>query len=173
MARPLLAAVACTLLLALSGCEDGAPPAPAPSFKEPFHLNGFEQRFGYSQSVKVGRTLYVSATMAVDPDGKLVGPGDLGAQLDAAYANLARTLVAHGAAFDDVVLERIYVTDMAAFLALSDRRFRYYPQNALPALSLVEVRRLIDPGFMVAIEAVVELPDATAGAARQQARTGP
>jgi enamine deaminase RidA (YjgF/YER057c/UK114 family) len=58
------------------------------------------------------------------------------------------------------VLERIYVTDMERFLEVSDRRFRYHSPTALPALSVIEVRRLVDPGFLVAIEAVVELPEA-------------
>jgi enamine deaminase RidA (YjgF/YER057c/UK114 family) len=158
--RPVLRALlALPLLAGLAACEEGAPPPPAPAFKEPFHLGAFEQRFGYSQAVKVGRTLYVSATMPVDAEGRLVGPGDLAAQLDACYGNLARTLAAHGAGFPDVVLERIYVTDMARFVELSDRRFAYYDRDALPALTLVEVQHLVDPAFMVAVELVVQLPE--------------
>lgn len=155
MSRRLLLAA----LLGLAACDDGAPPAAAPRFPERFTMHPFEQRFGYSQAVKSGRTVYVSATYAVDPEGRLVGAGDFAAQLDAAYTNLARTLAAHGAQFEDVVLERIYVTDMERFLAASDRRFRHHAANALPALTVIEVRRLADPGFLVAIEAVVELPD--------------
>lgn len=159
MRRTLFAVLGSLCLAALGGCEDGVPAPPAPEFKEPFHLNAYEQQFGYSQAVKVGRTLYVSATMAVDSEGRLVAPGDLGAQLDAAYTNLARTLGAHGARLDDIVLERIYVTDMAGFLEIADRRFRYHSPGALPAMTLVQVQRLVDPGFLVAIEAVVELPE--------------
>ncbi len=162
MRRLLLALVCSSCVALLAGCEDGAPAPPAPHFKEPFHLNAYEQRFGYSQAVKVGRTLYVSATMAVDAEGRLVAPDDVGAQLDAAYTNLARTLGAHGARLEDVVLERIYVTDMTRFLEIADRRFRYHSPNALPAMTLVQVQRLVDPGFLVAIEAVVELPEAAA-----------
>jgi enamine deaminase RidA (YjgF/YER057c/UK114 family) len=147
-----------TAALLLSACEDGAPPVPAPQFPERYSLHPFEQRFGYSQAVRSGRTVYVSSTYAVDADGRLVGPGDFARQLDAAYANVARTLAAHGASFDDVVLERLYVTDMERFLAASDRRFRVHAPGALPALSVIEVRRLVDPGFLVAIEAVAELP---------------
>ena len=152
-----LAVLAAVLLLA--ACEDGTPAAAAPVFPERFAMHGFERRFGYSQAVKSERTVYVSATFAVDAEGRLVGPDDFAAQLDAVYVNLARTLAAHGAQFEDVVLERIYVTDMDRFLAVSDRRFRYHAVNSLPALSVVEVRRLVDPGFLVAIEAVAELPE--------------
>jgi enamine deaminase RidA (YjgF/YER057c/UK114 family) len=170
MRRAVIAAVGSLCLASLAGCEDGVPAPPAPQFKEPFHLNGYELQFGYSQAVKVGRTLYVSATMAVDSDGRLVAPGDLGGQMDAVYANLARTLAAHGARLDDVVLERVYVTDMARFLEVADRRFRFHSPGALPAMTLVQVQRLVDPGFLVAIEAVVELPEAAAGPGTRPSR---
>jgi 2-iminobutanoate/2-iminopropanoate deaminase len=154
--RPRLALLA--LLAALgAGCEAEAPP-PAPRIPEPFHLNGFEQTFGYSQAVKVGRTVYIAATVAVDAEGKLVSPGDMAGQLEAVYLNLAATLKAEGGGFPQVVMERIYTTDMEALLKVSDRRFKFYPKGQLPATSWVEVRRLVDPGFMVAIEAVAELP---------------
>lgn len=143
----------------LAGCEPEAAPTPPPTLVEPFHLAGYEQSFGYSQAVRVGRTLYVSGTMAVDDQGRLVAPGDLARQLEAAYINLAKTLEAHGASFDDVVVERIYTTDMNALLAIADRRLRYYSRAQLPATTMVEVRRLVDPGFLVAIEAVVHLPE--------------
>ena len=145
-------------LAALLGACEAEPPAPPPRIPEPFHLNHYEQTFGYSQAVKIGRTVYISATVAVDADGRLVSPGDMAGQLDAVYANLAATLKAEGGGFGQVVLERIYTTDMEALLKVSERRFQYYPHGQLPATSWLEVRRLVDPGFLVAIEAVAELP---------------
>jgi 2-iminobutanoate/2-iminopropanoate deaminase len=145
------------LLVALGGCEPDVAPPPS-RIPEPLHLNNYEQAFGYSQAVKVGRTVYISATMPVDAEGKLVSPGDLAGQLDAVYQNLAATLKGEGAGFQQVVMERIYTTDMDGLLKLSDQRFKYYPKGQLPATSWVEVRRLVDPGFLVAIEAVAELP---------------
>jgi enamine deaminase RidA (YjgF/YER057c/UK114 family) len=135
------------------------PPAAPPEFPVGFNLNDYERHFGYSQAVRAGRTLYVSATMPVDAEGRLVGPGGIGSQLEAAYVNLAATLEAHDVGFDRVVLERIYTTDMAALLPVLDRRRKVYTGAHHPALTVVEVRRLLDPAFLVAIEAVVELPE--------------
>jgi len=155
-ARRTVRVLAAALLL-LGACE-GETPAPASRIPEALHLNGYEQTFGYSQAVKVGRTVYISATVAADAEGRLVSPGDMAGQLDAVYANLAATLKAEGGGFAQVVMERIYTTDMNALLKVQDRRLAYYGKGQLPATTWVEVRRLVDPGFLVAIEAVVELP---------------
>jgi hypothetical protein len=39
-------------------------------------MNGYEKDFGYSQAVLIDKTLYISGTMAVDANGRLVAPGD-------------------------------------------------------------------------------------------------
>ncbi len=146
---------------ALLSCKREPPPPvppPVPRVKQIFHLNGYERDFGYSQAVLVDKTLYVAATMAVDSSGRLVAPGDMAGQLRAVYANLRRTLAAHGADFGEVVRESIYTTDMDALLKAADLRFEYYDRERLPATTWVEVRRLVDPGFLVEIEVTAELP---------------
>jgi len=123
-----------------------------------FHLNGYEKDFGYSQAVLIDKTLYISGSVAVDANGRLVAPGDMAGQMRAAYANIRRTLAANNADFKEIVKETIYTTDMDALLKASDLRFEYYDKERLPAASWVQVQRLVDPGFLVEIEAVAELP---------------
>lgn len=151
----LLALIAAALIL--SGCERPSPEEPQ-RFKEGFHLNSFEQNFGYAQAVKIGHTLYVSGCVAVDGQGRLVSAGDLAGQLKAAYRNLELTLRAHNAGFGNVVKETLYTTDMDALLEVADLRFAYYSKDNLPASSWVQVQRLVDPGFLLAIEVIAELP---------------
>ena len=55
-------------------------------------------------------------------------------------------------------MKTIYTTDMDALLKASDLRFEYYDKERLPTASWVQVERLVDPGFLVEIEAVAELP---------------
>jgi hypothetical protein len=57
-----------------------------------------------------------------------------------------------------VVKETIYTTDMDRLLKASDVRFEYYDKERLPTVSWVQVQRLVDPGFLVEIEVVAELP---------------
>jgi len=110
--------------------------------KRVFHLNPYEKDFGYSQAVLIDKTLYISGSVAAD----------------AAYSNIRRTLAAHGADFEEVVKETIYTTDMNALLKASDLRFEYYDKERLPTTSWLQVQRLVDPGFLVEIEVVAELP---------------
>jgi 2-iminobutanoate/2-iminopropanoate deaminase len=155
-ARPLLLAAALACTLGTAAC-DRTPPAPA-RVKQLFNLNPFEKDFGYSQAVLVDKTLYISGTVAVDQGGHLVAPGDMAGQMRAAYSNIRRTLAAHGAGFDEVVKETIFTTNMDALLKASDLRLEYYDKERLPTTSWVQVQRLVDPGFLVEIEVVAELP---------------
>jgi enamine deaminase RidA (YjgF/YER057c/UK114 family) len=146
-------------LLGLTACEREPEPVIAPPrVKQVFHLNGYEKDFGYSQAVLIDKTLYVSGSVSADANGRLVAAGDMAGQMRAAYANIRRTLAAHGADFDEVVKETIYTTDMDALLKSSDVRFEYYDKERLPTVSWVQVQRLVDPGFLVEIEVVAELP---------------
>jgi 2-iminobutanoate/2-iminopropanoate deaminase len=143
--------------LELTACER-EPEPPPPRVKQVFHLNPYEKDFGYSQAVLIDKTLYISGSVAVDQNGRLVAPGDMAGQMRAAYTNIRRTLAAHGAGFNEVVKETIYTTNMDALLKASDLRFEYYDKERLPTISWVQVQRLVDPGFMVEIEVVAELP---------------
>jgi len=143
----------------LGGCQrEHEPDAVPPRIKQVFHLNAYEKDFGFSQAVLIDKTLYVSGSMAADKNGSLVSPGDMAGQMRAAYSNIQRTLDAHGAGFDEVVKETIYTTDMDAMLKASDLRFEYYNKERLPTTSWVQVQRLVDPGFLVEIEVIAELP---------------
>jgi 2-iminobutanoate/2-iminopropanoate deaminase len=146
-------------LVGLASCErEHEPEPPPPRVKQVFHLNAYEKDFGYSQAVLVDKTLYVSGSVSVDAEGRLVAAGDVAGQLRAAYTNIRRTLAAHHSDFDEVVKETIYTTDMESLLKAADVRFEFYDKERLPTVSWVEVKRLVDPGFLVEIEVVAELP---------------
>ncbi len=140
-----------------AACER-EPQQPPARVKQVFHLHPYEKDLGYSQAVLVDKTLYISGSMAADENGRLVASGDMAGQMRAAYDNIRRSLAAHGAGFGEVVKETIYTTNMDALLKASDLRFEYYEKERLPTTSWVQVQRLVDPGFLVQIEVVAELP---------------
>src|SRR2546426_9101354 len=66
---------------------------------------------GFTHAVRIGPTLYVSGEVALDSTGRLVGPGDVGAQAAQAFANLATVLRIGGATPADVAKLTLYVGD--------------------------------------------------------------
>ena len=151
-----VAAALLALAPLLGGCE--AKDEQPSRFRSSYHLGEYEVGLGYSQAVKVGKTVYVSMTLPVDQQGQLISPDDMAGQLGAVYTNLATTLKANGAGFEHVAVERIYTTDMPTLLKLADQRLKVYSKDSLPATSFIEVKHLADPGFLVGVELVAELP---------------
>src|SRR2546429_4204327 len=66
---------------------------------------------GFTHAVRIGPTLYVSGEVALDSTGRLVGPGDLGAQAAQAFANLATVLRIGGGRPPDRAKVTVYVVD--------------------------------------------------------------
>ena len=62
-------------------------------------------------SVSGGRTLYISGQVSQDAQGQLVGKGDLLAQTEQVYKNLATALAGAGATFADVVKLTVFVVN--------------------------------------------------------------
>ncbi|MFH0132537.1 RidA family protein [Variovorax sp. VaC1] len=113
---------------------------------------------GYSHVVEVvaRRTLYVSGQIALDAEGRLVGPDDLHAQTTQVFENLRTALAASEAGLRDVVKLTVFVTDMSRLAAFREARDRFF-SAPLPACSLMEVSRLARPDLLIEIEAVAVL----------------
>lgn len=103
-----------------------------------------------------GRTIYVSGQIAHDAQGRLVGRGDLAAQAEQVYKNLAIALAAAGASFADVVKLNSYVVDYRPEHRdlVSQVRSRYVSRDNPPASTLVGVQALAREGLLIEVEAV-------------------
>lgn len=104
--------------------------------------------------VSGGRTVHISGQLAWDADARLVAPGDLAAQAEKTFSNLAVALAAAGATFKDVVKLTTYVVnlkpeDRKAIAAIRNR----YLQGHLPASTLVGVAALVEAGALIEVEA--------------------
>ena len=114
------------------------------------------EKFPFNLGIKVGQTVYVSGTVAWDPDGNIIGPGDMLAQSRQAFANLAEILAEAGASMDDVVKITAFLTDIDRYAEYSQARSEAFTGN-MPASTAVTSPKLLRDGLLVEIEAVAEI----------------
>ncbi len=112
----------------------------------------WEPIVGYSRAVRLGGAVAVSGTAAVGPNGKLVGEGDMYAQARRCLEVIAESLEKAGTSIDNVYRTRMYVTDIDRWEEVARAHAEMFG-DIMPATSMVEVSRLIDPGMLVEIEA--------------------
>ena len=116
----------------------------------------FEEIVGYSRAVRIGNHVYVTGTTATDENGDIVGIGDGYAQTVQVIRNIERALAKAGAGLENVVLTRIYVTDISRWQEFG-RAHREFFGDIRPCATMVQVSALIDPRMLVEIEAEAEL----------------
>jgi len=58
------------------------------------------------------KLVFIAGQVALDADGATVGEGDLAAQVEQCYLNVATALAGVGASFDDVAKLTLYAVDM-------------------------------------------------------------
>lgn len=112
----------------------------------------WEPLVGYSRAVRVGSFIAVSGSAAVGPDGELVGEGDPYLQSQRCIDVLREALEAAGAGLEHVVRTRMFVTDIEQWPEIARAHQEAFAE-IMPATSMLEVTRLIDPGMLVEIEA--------------------
>jgi enamine deaminase RidA (YjgF/YER057c/UK114 family) len=114
---------------------------------------------GFSQAVRVGRTLYLSGQVALDSAGRVVGSGDLAAQTRQALGNLIQVVRAARGLPADVAKLTVYVVNYepAQFRTIREASRDFFPAGTVPALTLVGVERLPEPGLLVSIDGVAVL----------------
>ena len=100
-----------------------------------------------------GRLLYVSGQVAWDAGGNLVGKGDVRAQARQAFENLRGVLQAAGADVGNLMKITTYITAIENFPAVAEAPTAVL-QGELPASTLIVVKALFHPDFLVEVEGV-------------------
>jgi aminoacrylate peracid reductase len=109
----------------------------------------------YSPGTKAGNVVYVSGTLALDSDGKLVGEGDVKAQTRHVLESIKSVLIAAGGSLKDVTFNHIFLADMKDYAAMNEVYREYFPKNP-PARYCIRAD-LIKPGFLVEIASTAHL----------------
>jgi enamine deaminase RidA (YjgF/YER057c/UK114 family) len=108
--------------------------------------------------VRVGPFIAVSGSAAIDENGELVGEGDMYAQAKQCIDVIGAALEKAGGDLSDVVRTRIFVTDIERWDDVG-RAHQEAFGDVMPATSMVQVSRLIDPRMLVEIEADAVIRD--------------
>ncbi|MCX5412497.1 RidA family protein [Streptomyces sp. NBC_00059] len=114
-------------------------------------------------SVATGSKLvFVAGQVAWDGDGVTVGEGDLAAQVEQCYVNVATALAGVGASFDDVAKLNVHVVDwtpdkMPLLLEGISRAAARLGTTPTPPATLLGVAALDVPEHMVEVEATAVL----------------
>ena len=111
---------------------------------------------GYNHGlIRGGRTLFVAGQVGWTADEALVSDRFVD-QFDQALANVLAVVAEAGGAADSLGRLTIYVVDKAEYLEAQKEigeRYRARMGRHYPAMTLVEVKSLLEPGAKVEIEA--------------------
>ncbi len=109
----------------------------------------------YSPGAKAGNVVYVSGTLALDSNGKLVGEGDVRAQTRHVMETINSVLAAAGGSLRDVTFNHIFLVDMKDYSAMNEVYREYFPQDP-PARYCIRAD-LVRSGFLVEIASIAHL----------------
>lgn len=96
--------------------------------------------------------------MAVNDAGELVGAGDAYAQTKFILEKIEKVLIAAGSSLKDVVRTRLFVTDIDRWEEYGQAHGAFFSEIR-PCTTMVEVSGLIEPGFLVEIEATAYIQE--------------
>jgi enamine deaminase RidA (YjgF/YER057c/UK114 family) len=114
----------------------------------------FETTIGFSRAVRVGNRVVVSGSGPIFPDGEC--PAGAGAQARRCFEIVESALREAGASRADVVRTRMYVTAAEHADAVGAVHGELYG-DIRPAATMVIVAGLLDPRWVVEVEAEAEL----------------
>ena len=109
----------------------------------------------YSPGTKAGNAVYVSGTLAIDKDGKLVGAGDVKAQTRFVLESVKAVLEAAGGSVKDVTFNHIFLKDLKDYAAMNEVYREYFPENP-PARYCIRAD-LVKPEFLVEVASVAHV----------------
>ena len=112
----------------------------------------WEDIVGYSRAVKIGNTIEVTGTVAVDANNEVVGWNDAYAQTRFIIEKIGAVLKKAGASLSDVVRTRMFVTDISRWEEYGRAHGEFFG-TIKPCTSMIEVKGLIDPDYLIEIEA--------------------
>jgi enamine deaminase RidA (YjgF/YER057c/UK114 family) len=108
---------------------------------------------GYSHIVQTGPLVWTAGIVAHDANGRIVGRGDIGAQVEQVYHNMHEALSSCDLEFSDVVKITMYATNILFRPTIMEARAKYFPVDP-PVSSFFVVTALSTADMLFEMEAV-------------------
>ena len=107
-----------------------------------------------SRGVRVGNFIFLQGHVSVDANRQVTGKGDMTAQTERVFERMRIALEDAGATMADLVQYTAYVTDISKIAEFQVVRDRYVNKSNPAAGTLVGVKALGNPEFMLEIEGI-------------------
>lgn len=126
----------------------------------------FVKPVGYAHMSRVvgangGTVLLLGGVTGMDANGVITHPEDIVAQMDLALANIKAAVEYGGGRVEHIARIRIFTSDMDAYranLAELGRVWKKHFGKHYPAMALLGLKELFDPGAKIEIESEAFLP---------------
>lgn len=116
----------------------------------------WEDIVGYSRAVKVGNVVEVTGTVSLDEDNNPAFIDDAYGQSKFILQKIEKILEKAGASMKDVVRTRMFVTDISRWQEYGKAHGEFF-SKIKPCTSMIEVKGLISPEYLIEIEATAIL----------------
>jgi reactive intermediate/imine deaminase len=111
----------------------------------------------YSQAVRIGRTVYLSGQIPLDPASQEIVGQDFAAQARRVFDNLAAVAEAAGGSIDDLAKLTVYLTDLGRFAEVNEIMAGYF-REPYPARAAIGVAAL-PRNVQIEIDAIMVFDD--------------
>jgi len=118
----------------------------------------WEDIVGYSRAVKIGNIVEVTGTVSLGEDNKPAYVNDAYGQTKFILGKIEKVLEKAGASMKDVVRTRMFVTDISRWQEYGKAHGEYFSMIK-PCTSMIEVKGLISPEYLIEIEATAVISD--------------
>lgn len=112
----------------------------------------WEDIVGYSRAVKLGNLVEITGTVAIDENNQLVGGNNAYEQTRFIIQKIEKVLQNTGSSLKDVIRTRMFVTDISRWEEYGKAHGEFF-KDIKPCTSMIEVKGLISPEYLIEIEA--------------------
>lgn len=117
----------------------------------------WEDKVGYSRAVRIGNLVEVTGTVAAEGT-TVIGRDNPYEQTAFILKKIERFLEEAGAKREDIIRTRMFVTDISQWEKIGQAHGEFF-EGIKPATSMIEVKGLISPEYLIEIEATAVISE--------------